>query len=174
MFAIQLAKHQEEKRGGLLIAETTKRASPSIQNLSLVKKAAMQEVRREAKASPAKAFEEDNLWVTAMIILPEASLITPAATEKFPRTATSKFPFNQPNAREDQREGETEALQAERCCSKELEIWKAILEKTGATPSWTKMFLALQILSKVMAANNWNLLTSSNGMSREWAGKIIA
>jgi hypothetical protein len=61
MSAIQLAKHQEENRGGLLIAETTKRASPSIQKLSLVKEAAMQEVRMAAKASLAKASEEDNL-----------------------------------------------------------------------------------------------------------------
>ena len=61
MSAIQLAKDQEEKMGGLLIAETTKRASPSRQKLSLVKEKAMRKMSRAAKASPARASVEYSL-----------------------------------------------------------------------------------------------------------------
>lgn len=52
--------------------------------------------------------------VAAKIILPESSLITPAATAKESLTATSKLPFKLPARGGSQKEGKPASSQAER------------------------------------------------------------
>ena len=55
MSEIQLAKVQEEKREGLLMAKTTRRASPSKEKRLQPKEAANLEVSKAARASPWRA-----------------------------------------------------------------------------------------------------------------------
>lgn len=88
---IILEKLRKEKKERLLIARTTKRASPSRERLSKPERTASLEASKAAEASPWRTSGDNNSLVAAMMILPEESLIIAVANAEVPLIATSKL-----------------------------------------------------------------------------------
>jgi hypothetical protein len=104
----KLEKFHKEKSSRELISRITKRASPDPSRTKwsiLEDKANNREARRAAEASPIRISVECNLWVAAIIILSDESLMIAPTTAKESLTAASKFPLISPTPGGAQREG---------------------------------------------------------------------
>lgn len=104
----------------------------------------------------------------------ESSLVTAVATAKESLTATSKFSLMWPAQGGSQREGRAASRQATQWKAKDWEICCIALTGEGCRLSWISLFLAIQIESRVRAANNWNFLTSILWIPSSSLGKIMA
>jgi hypothetical protein len=113
------------------MARITRRASPSRNKLETPTKNARRVANNAAYASLISASKEESLSEAVVIIYPFESVMTVAATEKLPRTATSKLALKLPGGGRLQREGRAVACHAERWKSSRTVTWLMAITGSG-------------------------------------------